>query len=136
MKVILLTICLSLCLISAEKPNVLFIAIDDLNNWTGYLGGHPQAKTPHIDSLASRGTAFTKAYCAAPACGPSRAAVMTGIYPSTSGVYSNKNDWRENKLLANSQTIPEYFKSHGYKTLGSGKIFHGFHPHPQSWDTY
>jgi len=65
------------------KPNILFIAIDDLNDWTGMLKGNPQAKTPHMDKLASQGMVFTNAHCAAPACGPSRAAIMSGIRHST-----------------------------------------------------
>ena len=71
------------------KPNVLFIAVDDLNDWIGCLGGHPQSKTPNFDRLAAMGTLFTSAHCAAPLCNPSRAALMTGIRPSTSGVYTN-----------------------------------------------
>ena len=71
------------------KPNILFIAIDDLNDWTGCLGGHPQAKTPNIDRLAQRGTLFTRAYCPAPACLPSRAATLTGVAPYRSGCYVN-----------------------------------------------
>ncbi len=63
------------------KPNILFIAIDDLNDWTGMLKGNPQAKTPHMEKLASRGMVFTNAHCAAPACGPSRSAIMSGIRP-------------------------------------------------------
>ncbi|HJO08242.1 MAG TPA: sulfatase-like hydrolase/transferase, partial [Verrucomicrobiota bacterium] len=69
------------------KPNVLFIAIDDLNDWIGVLGGHPQARTPNLDRLPKRATLFTRTYCQAPACNPSRASLMTGILPSTSGVY-------------------------------------------------
>ncbi|HIE95433.1 MAG TPA: sulfatase, partial [Fuerstia sp.] len=68
-----------------RKPNVLFIAIDDLNDWTGMLKGNPQAKTPHMEKLASQGMLFKNAHCAAPACGPSRSALMSGIRPSTSG---------------------------------------------------
>src|SRR5688572_17857046 len=79
----------------AAKPNVLFIAVDDLNHWVGHLGRNPQARTPNIDRLASRGVAFTRAYCAAPVCNPSRAALMSGLRPSTSGVYENRHDWRK-----------------------------------------
>ena len=68
-----------------QKPNVLFIAVDDLNDWTGSLGGHPQARTPNLDRLAGRGVLFTRAYCAAPACNPSRTALLCGVRPSTSG---------------------------------------------------
>lgn len=74
---------------ASNRPDVLFIAVDDLNDWTGHLGGHPQAKTPHIDRLVARGTAFTNAHCAAPACNPSRAALMSGLRPWTTGIYTN-----------------------------------------------
>src|SRR4051812_43349393 len=73
---------------SPQKPNVLFIAIDDLNDWVGPLGGHPQVQTPHLDRLARRGVAFTNAHCQAPICNPSRASLLTGLRPSTTGVYA------------------------------------------------
>jgi arylsulfatase A-like enzyme len=119
---------------AADKPNVLFIAVDDLNDWIGVLGGHPQAATPHIDRLSERGMLFTHAYCAAPACNPSRAALMTGIRPSTSGVYTNPDPWR--RAMPNAVTLPQHFMQHGYTALGSGKIYHGSFPDPPSWDTY
>ena len=72
-----------------KKPNVLFISIDDLNDWVECLGGHPQAKAPNIDRLAASGVLFTNAHCAAPACNPSRTAIMTGISPHKSGLYDN-----------------------------------------------
>src|SRR5437868_14433750 len=81
-----------LCLAAAARaasPNVLFIAIDDLNDWVGCLGGHPQAQTPNIDRLAKRGMLFTRAQCAAPLCNPSRAAVFSGRQPIESGVFAN-----------------------------------------------
>lgn len=120
----------------AAPPNVLFIAIDDLNDWVGCLGGHPQAYTPQLDRLAERGTLFAQAYCAAPACNPSRAAIMTGIRPSTSGVYTNPLPWRESPVLKDALTVPQYFGAHGYTAMGSGKIFHGRFPDPASWDFY
>lgn len=67
--------------------NVLFIAIDDLNDWLGCMNGHPNTKTPHLDRLASEGVLFTNAHCQAPLCGPSRASLMTGLRPSTTGIY-------------------------------------------------
>src|ERR671917_1312652 len=70
-----------------QKPNVLFIAIDDLNHWVGYLGRNPQTATPNIDRLAARGVRFTHAYCASPSCTPSRAALISGLRPSSTGVY-------------------------------------------------
>ncbi|MDG2224417.1 MAG: sulfatase [Rubripirellula sp.] len=118
----------------ADSPNVLFIAVDDLNDWIGVMGGHPQANTPNIDRLAAMGTLFTHAYCAAPACNPSRAALMTGIRPSTSGVYKNADPWRQ--LLPDAVTLPQHFMASGYTALGSGKIYHGAFPDPPSWDLY
>lgn len=126
--------------LSAEKaeekqpPNVLFIAVDDLNDWIGCLGGHPDAKTPNIDRLASRGVLFTNAHCAAPACNPSRAALMTGIRPSKSGVYLNSQPWRP--ALPDAVTLPQHFSKNGYHSIGSGKIFHGRYRDDASWDDY
>lgn len=116
--------------------NVLFIAVDDLNNWVGCLGGHPQAHTPNLDRLAERGMLFTQAYCAAPACNPSRAALMTGIRPSTSGVYLNQHPWRESPVLKEAVTIPQHFRANGYLASGSGKIYHDRFRDPQSWNDY
>jgi len=111
-----------------KKPmNVLFIAIDDLNDWTGMLKGNPQARTPHMDKLAAKGMVFTNAHCAAPACGPSRSAIMTGIRPSTSGNYINQNSFTRNPILNNSVLLPEFFQQNGYYVVGVGKLFHGGH---------
>ncbi len=78
----------------ARKPNVLFIAVDDLNHWVGHLGRNKQTKTPNIDRLAKMGVTFTRAYCAAPVCNPSRAALMSGLRPGATGVYDNGQDWK------------------------------------------
>ncbi|MEC8554638.1 MAG: sulfatase [Planctomycetota bacterium] len=110
-----------------RKPNVLFIAIDDLNDWNGVLRGNAQALTPHMDCLATKGLVFTNAHCAAPACGPSRAAIMSGIRPSTSGNYVNKNSFSENPILNDSVLLPEFFQHNGYFVCGAGKLFHGAH---------
>ncbi len=118
----------------SEKPNVLFIGIDDLNDWVGVMGGHPQALTPNIDRLAERSVLFTNAYCAAPACNPSRAALMTGLAPYETGVYMNGQPWRE--PLKNVVTLPKHFSDNGYWSAGSGKMFHGRFPDPGSWDDY
>ena len=119
-----------------KHPNVLFIAIDDLNDWVGYLGGHPQVRTPNIDRLVKSGIGFTKAYTVAPLCNPSRVALLTGLYPSSSGVYGNRNKFREN--LPSEITLIKYFKDHGYLTKGGGKIFHGNNKpgDNKSWDEY
>jgi len=112
---------------SDKKPNVLFIAVDDFNDWNNILKGHPQAKTPNYDKLASKGVIFTNAHCAAPACGPSRAAIMSGIRPSTSGNYTNSQSFSKNPVLNNSITMPEFFQHNGYYVCGSGKLYHGPH---------
>lgn len=119
---------------AAEKPNVLFIAVDDLNDWVGCLGGHPQCQTPNIDRLAGKGVLFTRSYCAAPACNPSRVALLTGVRPFTSGVYGNRHNWR--KAMPDVVTLPQHFMKHGYEALGSGKIYHGRFPDPASWNDY
>ena len=119
-----------------DRPNVLFIAIDDLNDWTGCLGGHPDVKTPNLDELARRGVLFTNAHCSAPACNPSRASLMTGILPSTSGVYHNPQPWRKSPVLSNAVTLPQHFMAHGYRVVGGGKIYHGGFPDPPSWQEY
>ena len=91
--IVLLAAIPSTCLSAqAKKPNVLFIAIDDLNDFVGCLGGHPQAMTPNIDALAARGTLFTNAHCQAPICGPSRASLLSGMLPSTTGIYLQIGD--------------------------------------------
>ncbi len=108
----------------SDPPDVLFISIDDLNDWVGPLGGHPQAKTPNMDRLAAQGVVFTNAHAPATLCNPSRTAVMTGISPATSGVYGNGTDWRKAKPLQGVPTIPRYFREHGYQTFGAGKLFH------------
>lgn len=119
----------------AEGPNVLFIAVDDLRDWVGHLGGHPQAKTPNIDRLAQRGVSFTRAYCAAPLCNPSRISLLTGIAPSRSGVYGNGEKLRDK--LPNAVTLMQHFRASGYIVRGSGKIFHGRNAYdPESWDDY
>lgn len=120
---------------AADRPNVLFIAIDDLNAWVTHLGAHPQAKTPHIDALAKRGVTFRQAHCAAPICNPSRAALLSGLRPFTSGVYDNGIDWR--KLVpASATTLPLHFKNNGYFVAGAGKIYHGAFPRAGDWHEY
>ncbi|MBI1354770.1 MAG: sulfatase-like hydrolase/transferase [Acidobacteria bacterium] len=108
-----------------QRPNILFIAIDDLNDWVGPLGGHPQVKTPHMDRLARRGTTFLNAHTQAPLCNPSRTALMTGLRPSTTGVYGLAPWFREVEELKDLETLPNYLSKHGYRTYSTGKIFHG-----------
>jgi len=115
------------------RPNVLFIAIDDLNDWIGCLGGHPDTRTPNLDRLAKRGAVFTNAECAAPCCIPSRCALMTGVKPTDSGLYSNfDGQFRDYADLKDHVTLPQYFAQHGYHTMGAGKVLH--HPNKADWD--
>lgn len=117
-----------------RPPNVLFIAVDDLNHWVGYLGRNKQVITPNIDRLAARGVRFTRAYCAAPVCNPSRAALMSGLRPSTSGVYDNPTDWRPQ--IPPELTLPTHFRKHGYWVAGAGKIYHESYARRSDWDEY
>lgn len=117
---------------AAERPNILFVSIDDLNDWTGVLGGHPQARTPHLDALAARGRSFQQAHCHAPACNPSRTATLTGIAPHRSGVYSNTAAWWEG--VGSTPTLPALLRASGYRTLGAGKLFH--YGDRSAWDEY
>ena len=119
---------------AAKRPNVLFIAIDDLNDYVGCLGGHPQTKTPNLDALADQSTLFANAHCPAPACLPSRTAIMTGLAPYTTGVYVNEQHWRT--VLPKAVTLPKYFMNHGYYCAGAGKIFHHYQNDPESWHDY
>lgn len=107
---------------SAQPPNVLLITIDDLNDWNNLLDPDSQLDVPNLKILASRGMLFTKAYCASPACNPSRVATFTGLRPTTSGVYGNKSDWR--KALPDRKTLMQRFRDAGYDVRGAGKIFH------------
>lgn len=139
--VLLLLLTASLALVAqassaadAKKPDVLFIAVDDLNDWIGVLGGHPDAKTPNIDRLAKRGVVFERAYCTAPACNPSRASLLHSIAPATSGVYHNDQPWRE--ALSHATSLPKTLREQGYKVLGGGKIYHGGFPENDAWDEY
>lgn len=103
-------------------PNVLFIAIDDMNDWTTLFDESNPIQTPNLKRLARRGAFFSKAYCAVPACNPSRTAILTGLSPVTSGVYGNGQSWKQ--LLPDVVTLPQYFGHHGFTTKGGGKIFH------------
>ena len=108
----------------APKPNVLMICIDDLNDWTGFLGGHPEAVTPHMDALAKRGRIFTNAHCAVPVCSSSRVSVMSGVAATTHGSYELGPKYEELPALTRIPTIQRYFKDHGYYTLAGGKVLH------------
>ena len=111
---------------TGSQPNVLFLSIDDLNDWIGALGGHPQAKTPNLDRLISMSVSFSNAHCAAPVCSASRHALMSGLRPSTTGWYTNSSKKRSDyeKVLGETIPLPTHFKHNGYKTMAAGKVFH------------
>lgn len=140
-----------------EKPNVLFISVDDLNNWISPIDNFSNVKTPNFERLAKMGVTFTNAHVQAPLCGPSRASIMTGLRPSTTGIYGMTPDnqiRREGNPATKDITfLPEYFEQNGYHTMGIGKLFHihapdslfnesggrvkGFGPYPKErfvWD--
>lgn len=121
----------------APKPNILFIAIDDMNDWTGFLGGHAQAITPNMDRLATRGVNFTNAHCVAPACSPSRNALLFGVEPYHSGLYPfYELEKIPAEVLAPYTSLPQFLKEHGYGTYGAGKIHHGSRARPGEWTDY
>lgn len=147
--VLLCIACHTWALHAASKPNVLFIAIDDLNDYISPLDNHPGVKTPNFDRLAKQSVTFVNAHCAAPACHPSRVAVMTGVHPSTSGIYRNLFNahgprWRhESPVLLNAVVLSQHFRNHGYRAAGGGKIFHTLQwtrddsqNDPDAWDSY
>ena len=108
----------------AKRPNVLFIAIDDQNDWMGCLGGHPQVQTPHFDGLAQRGTLFTNAHIQSPLCNPSRSSLLTGLRPSTTGIYGLAPGIRDVERTKDHVTLPQTFTRAGYFTYTCGKIYH------------
>lgn len=109
---------------AADRPNVLLIGIDDLNDWIGCLGGHPQAKTPNLDALAKRGVLFANAHCQSPVCNPSRASLMTSLYPETSGIYFLNPSIDSSPSAKKVLTMPTRFAQEGYHVTGGGKLFH------------
>ncbi len=118
-----------------SRPNVLFISVDDMNDWVGCLGSD-RVPTPNIDALAERGLLFTNAHAPSPKCAPSRAAILIGKRASTTGLYSNGHWWRP--AYPDLVTLPQYFRNHGYTAAGGGKVHHhtdGFNP-PDQWDEY
>lgn len=121
---------------NASRPNVLFLVSDDMNDWIGCLGGHPDAITPNINRLAKRSMLFEQAHCSAPICNPSRASLMSGLNPATTGCYGNRQALRMSPVGFGAVTLPRYFSNHGYFSSGVGKITHGKFPDPASWDSF
>lgn len=114
------------------KPNVLFILADDLRDYPGWMGGHPQARTPHMDRLARLGMRFTNAHCSFALCNPSRTSLMTGMAPASSGVFGNEQDWRRSIQVLGKATLPEHLRAMGFLTAAGGKIFHANHGGPEA----
>lgn len=142
-------ICLAAQSTLGRTTNVLFIAVDDLNDYISPLDGHPGLKTPNFERLARQSVTFENAHCAAPACHPSRVAIMTGVHPSRSGIYRNLFGahgprWRdESPVLKNAVVLSQHFRNHGYHAVGGGKIFHTLQwtpgdsqNDPNAWDQY
>ncbi|MCY4435986.1 MAG: sulfatase-like hydrolase/transferase, partial [Chloroflexi bacterium] len=103
-----------------ERPNVLFIVVDDLNVALGTYDGYPTAKTPNIDRLASQGVRFDRAYAQDPICNPSRTSFLSGRRPATTNVYGNFVEPRTH--LGDVVMLPEYFRAQGYFTARVGKV--------------
>ena len=131
----------------SKKPNVLFISIDDLNDWINTFSwkGRQGMKTPNFDRLAKMSMSFTNCQVPSPACAPSRAAIMTGVHPVVSGITGWRHpEWRKVPALQKVETIEQFFKARGYTTLGGGKIYHtqapprhiGNQSEAHGWDYY
>ena len=119
-----------------RHPNMLFISIDDLNDWVEPLGGNSQSLTPNLDAFGNEAVTFNKNYCTSPGCNPSRSTLMTGLHTYNSGMYSNYQDWRKVPRLQEVATMGEYFREHGYYSAGAGKIFHYSQVDLAGWDDY
>ena len=122
-----LTVCMVLACksIRGAHPDIVFIVVDDLNDWLGCLDGHPDAKSPNIDALAASGMLFTQAYCNSPQCRPSRTSFNYGVYPFKTGTYFNAKNPNETKI--SSPSMQQFFMESGYRVASGGKVFHG-HP--------
>lgn len=119
-----------------KHPNVLFVSIDDLNDWVEPLAGNSQTITPNLNAFAKQSVNFKKNYCTSPGCNPSRSTLLMGMHTYSSGMYSNYQDWREVPAFDDKPTLPRYFRDHDYYTAGAGKIFHYSQIDSTAWDTY
>ena len=119
--------------VKGNRPNVLFIAVDDLNDWVGCLGGNPDAQTPNLDRLAQQSVLFDNAHCQVALCGASRNSFMTGMYASTTGIYNNSNK-SANENFLNAKHMPVWFRENGYRAMCMGKIYHNDHGKKAYWD--
>lgn len=121
----LLSILFAVPAFNQSSPNIIFIALDDQNDWIGGFNGNPQAITPFVDKFCDEGAMiFYNAHCTAPVCGPSRSALLSGFRPERTGCYGNAQNMLHSELVQQYATLPEYFSKNGYITISSGKIFH------------
>jgi arylsulfatase A-like enzyme len=137
---VLLGLLPGLSLAETQRPNVLFLISDDLNNMLGCYGDS-LAKTPHIDRLAARGVRFERAYCTFPLCGPSRNSILTGLYPNSTGILANAQIFRQ--TIPDQLSMPQAFRQAGYLSTRIGKLYHynvpnsigtNGHDDPASWE--
>jgi arylsulfatase A-like enzyme len=123
-----------------DRPNVLMLCVDDLNDWVSYLDGHPQAKTPHMEKLARRGVNFSNAHCTSPGCSPSRNALMFGVEPHNSGLYPFYDIVEiPESTMGKFTPLPLLLRNHGYTTVGLNKVFHNpdnAYKQKEQWDEY
>jgi arylsulfatase A-like enzyme len=142
-----LSACLLVGCAADPPPNVLFIAVDDMNDYVSPLGGRAGVETPNLERLAGAGITFTNAHTASPACHPSRVALLTGVAPSRSGISQNhyaakRASWRISPALKDVVSLPQFYRNNGYRVSGGGKIFHalqwseGSENEPEAWDEY
>ena len=114
-----------------SQPNVLFIAVDDLRPELGCFGCE-HIHSPHLDTLASRGTVFLNAHCQQAVCSPSRTSLMTGLRPDSTKVWDLNTHFRDH--VPDVVTVSQHFKDHGYRSISMGKIYHGgFDDDAVSW---
>ena len=136
----IISCCIAFTEVSArdlKKPDVVFIIVDDLNDWIGVMEGHPQSKTPNLDALAKSGVLFTNAHCNAPQCGPSRTSLLHGLYPKSTGRYFNSTrrpaffgsqpmqGVTSPNAPKNAVILQQHFKQNGYRVVSGGKVAHG-----------
>lgn len=126
----------------ATPPNILMISIDDLNDWVAPLGGYPGVRTPNITRLARLGRLYRNAQSCCPGCSPARTSILFGMHPTTHGTYTNSEEWQLNPFLSTFSSVPRLFRSSGYLTVGTGKVFHSHRASeaagvdPGAWDEY
>ncbi len=124
----------SFSLHSQSRPNIIFIAMDDENDWIGAFGGNTQVITPNLDRFCNENAMiFTNAHCTGPVSCPSRSSLLSGFRPERTGCYDNDQNMLNSALIQQYATMPEYFSKNGYITISSGKIFHK-HPIPGGQD--